>query len=72
MRDIFVVLADKEAQLKRLQGEIDLLRNAARWLAESEGVANATAGEGDNGLAIVADNPQRQSRTAAGGIKQFP
>lgn len=72
MRDIFVVLADKEAQLKRLQSEIDLLRNAARLLADSDQGANGTAGEPDSGLAIVAENPQRQTRAAAGGIKQFP
>ena len=72
MRDIFVVLADKEAQLKRLQSEIDLLRSAARLLAEGSEGANPAATEPDKPFAVVADAPQRQARTAAGGIKQFP
>ena len=70
MRDIFVVLADKEAQLKRLQSEIELLRSAARLLAGEGDEAHSIA-EPESGLAIVAEAPQRQ-RTAAGGIKQFP
>ena len=72
MRDIFVVLAEKEAQLKRLQSDIDLLRSAARMLADGDQGADRIVRGPDNGLAVVAEAPQRQARTAASGIKQFP
>jgi hypothetical protein len=72
MRDIFVVLADKEAQLKRLQSEIDLLRSAARLLTDGEEVANHTPVEPDKPFAVVTDASQRQARTAVSGMKQFP
>jgi len=72
MRDIFVVLSKKEAELKRLQSEIELLRNAARLLAEEGEIAKRVAAVPEKGLAVVGDVPQREARTAAAGLKQFP
>lgn len=72
MRDIFVVLAEKEAELKRLQGEIELLRSAARLLAEEGETAKRVPPATEKGLAVVGDAPQREARTAAAGLKQFP
>ena len=72
MKDIFGVLADKEAQLKRLQSEIDLLRSAARLLADDDEVAKRISIESEKTLSVVGNAPQREARTAAGGLKQFP
>jgi len=72
MRDIFVVLSEKEAELKRLQNEIELLRGAARLLSEEGEIARRSAASPDKAFAVVGDAPQREARTAAGGLKQFP
>jgi hypothetical protein len=68
MRDIFVVLGEKEAELKKLQTEIETLRAAARLLTDEADRGRKTA---DGGLAVVGEN-SKEARVAAGGLKQFP
>lgn len=69
MRDIFVVLGEKEAELKKLQSEIETLRAAARLLSDESDKGRKTA---DGGLAVVSDNGKEARVAAAGGLKQFP
>jgi|GraSoiStandDraft_43_1057313.scaffolds.fasta_scaffold671176_1 hypothetical protein len=71
MRDIFVVLGEKEAELKKLQSEIETLRAAARLLTdENESPRRATT---DAMLSVVGEGASpREARVAAGGLKQFP
>ena len=70
MRDIFVVISEKEAELKKLQLEIETLRAAARLLTDEADTGRKTQAEGN--LAVVGEAPHKEARMAAGGLKQFP
>jgi hypothetical protein len=71
MRDIFVVLSEKEAELKKLQVEIETLRAAARLLSDETDNSRKTS-SADSVLSVVREPGTKEQRVASGGLKQFP
>jgi hypothetical protein len=67
MRDIYEVIREKESEIKRINGELDALRVAARLLEEDEADVKKKSPSPSN----VRENlPPRG--TGSGSVTQFP
>ena len=81
VKNLFEVLRQKEAELQQLQKEIEVLRAAAKLLAETPDLEARPASNGTAVVRTAAPVPPRPAEAAlsaattaasAAGIRQFP